>query len=274
MITSEPSRKNMLTITLLDGKKLVMTTGSLWKSTYLPAVMSLLEAKALPEQTEIAASRNARALKLAIEGSPVFVKFFASRGIRDRWILRKSRSSRAVKGGVMLSSKGFNTPALIAQGDLIKRCMILDNFLITQWIEGYNIYTYIESVFKPSLTGKSLKEKHDFIRNIGQLIGRLHRTGIVHGDLRPGNILIQHSGGGPIYYFIDNERNIFFNNGIPDRLRLKNLVQMNMLLMPHINHSDRLRFFRAYLLENPELVPHERKWIRLISLKTRKRMSK
>jgi len=118
-----------------------------------------------------------------------------------------------------------------------------------------------------------LGKRHHSIRKIGRLIGRLHRTGIVHGDLRPGNILVQHSGGEPVFYFIDNARNRFFKKSMPDRLRLKNLVQMNMLLMPHITHSNRLRFFRAYLLENPGLVPHERKWIHIISLKTRKRMS-
>jgi len=115
---------------------------------HLPGICHepILEGKALPGQTGICNSRNARALKVTIEGSPVFVKFFTFRGMRDRWVLRKSRSFRAMKSADILSSNGFNPPALIAQGDLIKRLMILDNFLITQWIEGFNIYTYMGTV--------------------------------------------------------------------------------------------------------------------------------
>ena len=53
--------------------------------------------------------------------------------------------------------------------------------------------------------------------------------------------------------------------------RLKNLIQLNMVRLPHISSTDRLRFLTAYLQENPELMPHKKELISAIVRMTKKR---
>ncbi len=99
----------------------------------------------------------------------------------------------------------------------------------------------------------------------------MHKADIFHGDLRPGNILIEVLDDDFHFYFIDNERTRYFHDEIPSRLREKNLVQINTILMSQITFTDRLIFFKAYLDENPELKPVARKLIRKIFRKTKKK---
>jgi len=44
--------------------------------------------------------------------------------------------------------------------------------------------------------------------------------------------------------------------------------------LPQITSADRLRFFMAYLSENPKLYPAAKDLIRKVHLKTKKRLSK
>lgn len=269
-------KENTTRIQLSDGKKLLLTKGQGWKDSYFEEIILPFLNGETPLNTErVKSSHNARVWNIYREGTSIFIKFFSYRGVKDKLFFRKSRARRAMEGDKILLQKGFLVPTLIAQGDLIKGLKVLESFLITQRIEGsFNIYAYLKTFFNLPLFGESLRKKHNFIKAGGQLIGRMHKNGIFHGDLRPGNILIKVSDDEYFFYFIDNERTKYFPKGIPSRLREKNLIQINMILMPHITLSDRMRFFKAYLIENPELESIAKRLIRRISLKTKKRLTK
>jgi len=269
-------RGNTNRIKLSDGKKLLLTKGHGWKDSYYKEIiLPFLNSKAPLNIGRVKSSHNARVWNIYGEGTSIFIKFFNYRGIRDKLFFRKSRARRAMEGDMILLQKGFLTPTLIAQGDLIKGFRVLENFLITQQIEeSFDTYTYLKTFFKLPLFGEALQKKRNFIKAAGKLIGRMHKNGIFHGDLRLGNILVRVSDNDYLFYFIDNERTKYFPKGIPFRLREKNLVQINMILMPQITFSDRMRFFKAYLIENPELESIAKHLIRRICLKTKKRLSK
>jgi predicted unusual protein kinase regulating ubiquinone biosynthesis (AarF/ABC1/UbiB family) len=97
----------------------------------------------------------------------------------------------------------------------------------------------------------------------------MHALGIFHGDLRWGNILVDNSGSKRIRFaFIDNERTKHFS-WLPNRYRLKNLVQLNMVQAGlNVSNADRMRFFKSYLAHNQNLIPQREKWIRRILEKT------
>jgi tRNA A-37 threonylcarbamoyl transferase component Bud32 len=113
-------------------------------------------------------------------------------------------------------------------------------------------------------------EKRALISAAGKEIGRLHRHGIFHGDLRVGNIIINGTGASVRLYFIDNERTRHYGN-MPERKRFKNLVQLNMVLLPQITRTDRLRFFNAYLTENAALMLRRKEILRQIGKMTQRR---
>ena len=91
--------------------------------------------------------------------------------------------------------------------------------------------------------------KKSFIEAFGQEIGKLHAKGIFHGDLRLGNVLAQEKENDWQFFYLDNERTRKFNK-IPDRLRIKNLVQINMHRTETITDADRELFYEIYIKIN------------------------
>ncbi len=77
----------------------------------------------------------------------------------------------------------------------------------------------------------------------------MHAKGIFHGDLRLGNILARQEKTCWRFFFLDNERTKKFDS-LPFKLRVKNLVQVNMVPKVCVSNTDRMRFFREYCAEN------------------------
>ena len=261
---------------LSNGKNLFLKKGLGWKEPYFKKIIQPLLNNKIPlNAQQVNSSKNSNCWNIYIEGSLIFIKIFNFRGILDRLhFLKKSRSQKSWEGSMLLLKNGFATPDLIAQGDIVKGFWVGKTFLITKGInESFNVYDYINTFFKGQ-SGETIQKKYGFVMAMGRVIGRLHKTGILHGDLRPGNILITHFDREPVFHFIDNERNKYYPKGIPQELREKNLIQINMIVSPLITFTDRLRFFKAYLNENPELKPHAKDLISKIFLRTRKRLQK
>lgn len=174
--------------------------------------------------------------------STVYYKEFLSRSSCERMkgLLRGSRSQRAVVRGEMLKQRGFHTPAILCWGEKGHR-----NFMITEGLSAVSLSSYMEENWIPTLSGTELLTKKDIIEKLGKEVGKLHKAGICHGDLRLSNILVKERGQDIVFYFIDNERTLLFKK-IPRKLIVKNLVQLNMIFLPGVSRQDRLRFFAAY----------------------------
>lgn len=261
---------------LSGGRLLVLRKGEAWEDAFMDSLLTTLVNKDLSGFERVQGSTGSRLWRASCSGQSYFIKFFNPRGFRDRLLWRKSRSHRAMLAECMLAEKGFSRPALVAQGDIVSAFRVLDNFIITRWVEGsFNTYAYMRTFFASPLSAEKIREKRLFIKYFGSLIGKMHQKGVFHGDLRPGNILFRpQDGRDPETCFIDNERTMLFEKGIPSRLRRKNLIQLNMIVMPPVTFTDRIRFFDAYLSENPGLIPERREWIRNIFVKTKKRLRK
>ncbi len=206
-------------------------------------------------------------------GEEFFFKEFHARGLKDK--LKKffcsTRSERAFRGGQLLLDKGFLTPLPVVQGTEKTLFFKGRNFLITRAVPGERTYQYFALHFRTPLSYEMTAEKRALIDAAGREIGRLHRTGIFHGDLRVGNIIIDGRGSTARFFFIDNERTRYYQI-IPGEQRLKNLVQLNMVLLPQITRTDRLRFLRGYFVENPFILPQRKELIRSVGSLTEKRV--
>jgi TP53 regulating kinase-like protein len=69
---------------------------------------------------------------------------------------------------------------------------IADSNIIMEYVEGRQI--------KKALNTMPSKERLQLCRHIGTLIGRLHKHGIIHGDLTTSNMILTRSGK---IYFVD-----------------------------------------------------------------------
>jgi UDP-glucose:(heptosyl)LPS alpha-1,3-glucosyltransferase len=208
---------------------------------YLPVVQSILSNRQ-PEGWEwVKSSRNSRVARCA--GSPtVYYKEFLDRSRYEglKALFKGSRCHRARAQSGLLLSKGFNSPAVLCWGKHKER-----EFMITEGIDALGLLAFAQGHWGSPLSREGLARKRAIIRKLGEEVGRLHREGIVHGDLRLNNVLVKETGKEISFYFIDNERNRSYGD-IPASLVEKNLVQLGMISLSLVSLRDRLRFFRAY----------------------------
>jgi len=223
-----------------------------------------------------AASSRVFRFSASIEGTArlVYFKEYVDRSLWDglKHAVRASRARRALRGSLVLAEGGLAVPEVVAIGEKRTRFLTKRCFLLTLAVtESLSVYTLL-SKDSGGLDAVELHRKRDLIRTLGHTIGRMHAQGIVHGDLRPGNVLGRFRAGQWELFFLDNERTCRFP-WLPARLRRKNLVQIGMLLTG-ITRTDRFRFWQAYLAESPRLGPRQKGWARRIHARTIERLRK
>jgi serine/threonine protein kinase len=168
-------------------------------------------------------------------------------------LLRGSRATRARNNGNALLQAGIDAPANIAWGKLPGG----REYLFMQAASGQGITQWLR-VTLVERSAEQLMLRHQLLRALGTFIGRVHATGFIHGDLRPGNVLADLRRGLFRFTLIDNERNVK-KNPPPGRMLLRNLMQLNMLLPTELSRADRMRFFSAWRRQMRDLSPIEAK---------------
>jgi hypothetical protein len=167
--------------------------------------------------------------------------------------LRGSRATRARRQGEALLLAGFEAPANLAWGSLPGG----REYLFTREARGRDVTSWLQA--RPGNgTGVSLATRRQLLRQLGVFVGRLHATGFVHGDLRPGNVLADLCQGRFLFTLIDNERTVQ-RHPPPGRMLLRNLMQLNMLPSAVLSRADRMRFFTGWRRQMRELSPVEAK---------------
>ena len=180
-----------------------------------------------------------------------------------------TRAERAFKGDWVLEANGFSAPKTLIVGKKGTH-----NFTVSQMISSpLTLLQYFRGMSGLPLSETKMLRRRKTIAEFGQKIGRLHFCGLSHGDLRWGNIIIDASDVDNFrYVFLDNERTRQYRF-LPDRKRLKNLVQLNMVPDVPVSQTDKLRFFNSYLKENPALMTYKNEWIYRVVRKTRRRLA-
>ena len=225
----------------------------------------------------LGSSVNSRVWKFSAGGENYIFKEFLPRGPLEYFkaVLRGTRSEKAVKAGRILTEKGFLTPSTLAFGVKYAGIIPVRNFLVTRFVsEAYGLDAFLKERMKAYAPKEWFMVKCRIMRRLGETIGRLHAEGVVHGDLRPGNVLVKGwEGAEPEFYFIDNERNSLAPS-VPHALLLKNLVQLNMVESSLLSRADRARFFKAYISSFPRLSASRRSLAKEVWAATKDRMEK
>ena len=179
----------------------------------------------------------------------VFLKIFLDRSVLEgvKSSIRGSRCQRSIKQSDTLSDLGFNVPEVCCWGSSHGK-----DFVITKAIPSIGYADYIKNNVKLIENSKNQETVSDLIKNkrklvsgIGQLVGDLHHKGLIHGDLRPNNILVKDKNQKYEFYLIDNERNMLHKNPA-DKLIIKNLVQIMMFFPEDLSSTYRCRFYKSY----------------------------
>lgn len=205
--------------------------------------------------TEVPSSHFCRVYKLTVPFNNVetgiYLKQHLSRGILDviKHIIYPSRAKRAFNASIMLQENGFEAPAVIALLEYRRGIFCTENILITKEIE--NAKPILESMTDSCRNdNQPLNCRRELLESFGRTIGRMHAKGISHGDMRLGNVLAGREKNIWRFFFLDNERTRIFRR-LPARLRVKNLVQLQISVQATVSNTDRMRFYKKYAAENP-----------------------
>jgi len=177
----------------------------------------------------------------------IYLKGYLFRGWFDfiKHLFCATRAKKSFKASILLRQNGFNAPEPLVLMEKIIGPFGTGSILITEEIEdSVQLDNYLRNLAEKN-DFDAVRQKRQIISKLGNLVGNLHRCGISHGDLRIGNILVQKNAGQTKFFLIDNERTRQYRE-IPFRLRLKNLVQVNMFRQS-ITNTDRMRFLKSYV---------------------------
>jgi tRNA A-37 threonylcarbamoyl transferase component Bud32 len=176
-----------------------------------------------------------------------YYKEFLPRNIFEKFkaFFRGSRCQRALQQTEFLRKAGLPTPDILCWGKGKK-----NTFLISEGFTGVGFYDFLEAYFTPPLSRDQIQEKRLLFKEAGSLIGRLHSKGILHGDLRPNNVLTRKDSERFQFSFIDTESNRKKKILSPSHIT-KNLVQFSMIKSEHLSRTDLLRLYKSYRAEFP-----------------------
>ena len=220
----------------------------------------------------VTASKFARVYKGAINFKnrkhKVYIKQYLCRSPIDflKHLVRPSRAERSFNAAMMLAEHELHSPEVIAMGCWRFGPVTFKNFLITSDLEN------AKPVYILLTEGMDDTDKRAFLADLGTTIGKMHAAGIFHGDLRPGNVLAEKIDSKWRFHFLDNERTQKFQK-LPDRRRLKNLTQINMLPNTILTKTDRMRFYKSYIKQNPNLTNSRKELALATAANTRRRMT-
>ncbi len=200
----------------------------------------------LSERQEITSSQHSHVCKAILNNRkqtfPVYFKGMDFKSPRDaiKQQFGKSRAIKAFEAELLLQSLGFGTPTTLLTG-WRQRLFFKDSFFtLSAALTDYeDLYAIVGQLGK-----QPADQKKAFNEQLATTIARMHRENIGHGDMRAGNVMCQQSGGWK-FSFLDNERTRQYKK-LPENIRIKNLVQLNLLLSPVISKTDRQRFFNHY----------------------------
>jgi len=211
-----------------------------WRSKLVEAARAAVDGEILkPVRRSRHATTYRTRLAGDVPGNPnrvVFIKLFdAPRSLATvRRVVRGSRARRAVLGAQRARAAGFAVPEVLMLAEQGWRGRAL---FVTERIDGEVMPRFME--------GADLKTRRATLVALGREVGRLHRCGLVHGDLTPFNIFVRR--GEPIgLIFIDHERTRRAPLLNRRRAELRNLVQLGHFPFAHVTRADQMRVFRAW----------------------------
>jgi hypothetical protein len=185
--------------------------------------------------------------------SNIFLKCFLPRSGMEtvKKFFRGSRCVRSIRGTDLLLNAGLQAPATIARG---KTAGV--EWLASQTARGVGVADFLAYLTTiDNDIGEKIRSR--LMAELGRQIARLHQQKIVHGDLRPNNVMLYlkpswserlATGGEEILQltFIDNERTRRYWPIIPRRERIRNLVQIMMISDRSLNQQERALFISSY----------------------------
>ena len=186
-------------------------------------------------------------------GTGVVVKENLCPGAREglKNLLRRPRGLAAWAHGnaLLVRNVAVARPlaAVVERGGLLRR----RSWLVMEEQSGFErLDLLVRARYSGGCSRERRQEKRRLVQGCGVFLGRLHRQGIYHADMKAMNILARFDANGePLFRLIDYDR-VRFSRQVTRRRRIKNLAQLASSIPDQVSRADRLRFFQAYAFDD------------------------
>jgi tRNA A-37 threonylcarbamoyl transferase component Bud32 len=207
-----------------------------------------------PAATLVKLGRSARVVRVDLLHSglqtPVAYKRCGSR-TPIRRMVRGLRTSAAVRNfhlGHRLASLGIATPRPLLAVAPRWHNLLSPSYLATEWIEGavpIDAFARAATEWAPARRRAALREAAAWL---GRLVGRLHKCGYSHRDLKSANLLVRERDRHIETFLVDLD-GATHPLLLSERARLKNLGRLHEATcqMSGVTSALRCRFLHAYL---------------------------
>lgn len=206
--------------------------------------------------------------------------------------VKESIPAQEWRGLCAAEERGLPVPSAVALGERrVLGRLLLDSYLITEAVpNAVNLSTFLSQRYAALCQPAGSRQRSDLARRLGELIGRMHRSGFTHGDLCSINILVtEEQEGAPDFVLIDLDGagalpGVIsfqrFQTADPNRLAaglsqaLGDLVKLDDTVGRRVKRTDCLRFLRAYFGEQAPDRSARRALVSVIEAKARERLLK
>ena len=194
-------------------------------------------------------SKHADTYRWTRPGGDVYVKVY--RRYR-RWTalkdwFRPSKAENVRRLSTALAAGGFLVPEVLAVGEERGLLGLHRSWCATAALGGEPVATRVAELAQAG-DATTLRAKRGLLATLGREVARLHRAGIVAGDLVPANVWIALAPATAELRiaFLDHDRTRAGASPVPWHRARRNLVQLNRIVLRGVTTADRLRVYRAY----------------------------
>ena len=148
-------------------------------------------------------------------------RFPVDRGRRLLYRLRTSKAVRAFDHASRLLAVGIGTPRPLAAAETRRGAALLASFYCSEFVTAFREARLLKRADAP--------DRAELLELLGEFIGRLHESGVLHRDLTSGNVLLVPDDARPgsvAFQLVDLNRMRFGRVGV--RAGLANLAQLRL----------------------------------------------
>ena len=182
-------------------------------------------------------------IKLCVAGRNYYVKRYAPRGKHLRKVFGPSRAINEHRNLTFFAHLGIPVPLTVAYGSQRILGLFRRAALITQEVpSAIDLQTLART--RPDLIGNRTWLSH-LLRKVAEYVGRIHRDGFTHGDLKWRNILVTPDEL-PSVYFFDCPNGTHRLPVLRPHYIIRDLACLDRLAPQYLSRSTRLRWYLWY----------------------------
>ncbi len=173
-------------------------------------------------------------------------------------VVRPAKADLEWRSARRVSELGLKTIETVAVGRRRVLGVVTDNFLISRAIENVQpLDEFVAETLPGFESSEQCRFRQEIARRLGRLAAALHRGGILHRDLHPGNVLIQRQDNGAQLFLIDLHA-LHQKRFLTRRQIARNLALLNNFFARRSSLADRCRFLKAYFEASNQRQPDQR----------------